>query len=174
MACVATITPFTTPECPDEKGRVVGLAFIHKNVHAAILADPSNPAVWVDGSYAADLTVFKAVRGTYDGGSAVTVAGVGNQDTKTINADRSLTVQVQGVKGNEAFWNDIRKSSNYYVAFVVGGDYGLLFINNKTVNVFAGAPVEEGLDTEVTWNVSITYKEADNPKSSNVPVGIFN
>ena len=74
----------------------------------------------------------------------------------------------------EGFWDDIRKSSNYYVGFVVGGDYSLLLVNNATVNVFAGSPVEEGLDTEVTWNVSITWKESNNPKSSNVPVGIFN
>ena len=174
MGCAPSIIPFTTPECPDERGRVVGLAFIHKDIHAAIYADPSNASLWVDGSYAADLTVFQEVRGTYDGGSPVTVPGVGNQDTRTINSDRTLTCQVQGVKNNEGFWNTMRKSSNYYVAYVTGGDYNTLFITNKTVNVSAGAPVEEGLDTEVTWNVVVSWKEADNPKSSDVPSGIFN
>jgi hypothetical protein len=174
MGCVATIPNFTTPECPDERGRVVGLAFIHKNIHSTIYADPSNSSLWVDGSYASDLVVFQNVRGTYDGGSAIDVPGVGNQDTRTINADRSITCNVQGVKGNEGFWDGIRQSSNYYPAIVVGGDYNLLLIGNKTCNVFAGAPVEEGLDSEVTWAVSIKWKDANNMKSSNVPSGVFN
>lgn len=174
MSCVPAIPPFVTPECPDEMGRIVGLAFIHKNIHASIYADPSNNALWVDGAYAADLVVFQQVRGTYDGGSPIDVPGFGNQDTRTINADRTLTVQVEGVKNNEGFWDGIRRSSEYFVAIVVGGDYDLLLINNKEINVFAGPPVEEGLDTNVTWNVSIKWKDANNMKSSNVPAGVFN
>lgn len=174
MACVSTIRPFVTPECSDERGRIVGLAFIHENIHSAIYADPSNASLWVDGSYAADLTVFQEVRGTYDGGSPTTLPGFGNQDTKTSNADRTITVQVQGVKGNEGFWDDMRRSNNFYVAVVVGGDYDLLMINNKTVDIFASPPVEEGLETEVTWNVIIKWKDANNMKTSSVPAGVFN
>ncbi len=174
MGCVASVRQFTTPECPDERGRVVAAAYIHKNIYAAVSANPSNPAVWIDGSYAADLTVFQEVRGTYDGGSAISVPGVGNADTRTINADRSAVLQIQGVKNNEGFWDDIRKSPNYHLAIVVGGDYNLLLISKKPVNVFAGSPVEEGLDTEVTWNVTNTWKDADNMQSSDVPAGVFN
>ena len=137
------------------------MAYIHKNIHAAIYADPSNAALWVDGSYAADLTVFQNVRGTYDGGSPITVPGVGNADTRTINADRNVSVDVQGIKGNEGFWDDIKNSQNYYLAIVVGGDYDLLmkvyipttadvgkYINDRLLDI-------DGIERSLT---TMTYK----------------
>ena len=56
--CRPSIPEFISPECDFESGRVVALAFIHKDIHAAIYADPTNPALWVDGDYSADLTYF--------------------------------------------------------------------------------------------------------------------
>ena len=172
--CRPNIPQFIEPECDFESGRVVALAFIHKDIHAAIYEDPSNSSLWVDGSYSSDLFVFQEVRGTYDGGSPIDVPGIGNQDTRVINADRSLTVAIQGVKGNEDFWNEIVKSHQYRVAYVTGGDYGNLFITNVDASIFAGAPVEEGLDSAVSWSSIIKWKDINNPKSSDVPVGIFN
>ena len=90
--CRPNIPNFTDTECDFENGRVVALAFIHKDIHAAIYADPTNASLWVDGDYSADLHIFQEVRGAYDGGSPIDVPGVGNQDTRVINADRSLTV----------------------------------------------------------------------------------
>lgn len=172
--CRPNIPDYNEPECDFESGRVVALAFIHKDIHAAIYADPSNELLWVDGAYAADLHVFQNVRGTYDGGSPIDVPGVGNQDTRVINADRTMAVAIQGVKSNEAFFNEIVKSPNYRVAFVVGGDYQTLFMNNVNTSIFAGAPVEEGLDSAINWATQIKWKDINNPQSSNVPVGIFN
>lgn len=172
--CRPNIPNFTSPECDFESGRVVALAFIHKDIHAAIYADPTNASLWADGNYSADLHVFQEVRGSYDGGSPIDVPGLGSQDTRVINADRSMTVMIQGVKGNEGFFNEIVKSHQYRVAFVVGGDYQTLFMNNVDVSIFGGAPVEEGLDSAVNWNVTIKWKDINNPQSSDVPTGIFN
>lgn len=172
--CRPNIPEFVDPDCSFESGRVVALAFIHKDIHAAIYADPSNASLWVDGDYASDLHIFQEVRGTYDGGSPIDVPGTGGQDTRVINADRTMTVSIRGVKGNEDFFNEIVKSNDYRVAFVVGGSYDVLFINNVDTSIFGGAPVEEGLDTALDWSVSIKWKDINNPKSSNVPTGIFN
>lgn len=172
--CRPNIPEFVTTDCSFESGRVVALAFIHKDIHAAIYADPSNASLWADGDYAADLHIFQEVRGTYDGGSPIDVPGIGSQDTRVINADRSMTVAIEGVKGNEDFFNEIVKSSEYRVAFVTGGDYGTLFLNNVDTSIFAGAPVEEGLDTSLNWACTIKWKDINNPKSSDVPTGIFN
>ena len=172
--CRPNIPDFTSPDCDFESGRVVALAFVHKDIHAAIYADPTNAALWVDGDYAADLHIFQEVRGTYDGGSPIDVPGLGSQDSRVINADRSMTVAIEGVKNNESFFNEIVKSHNYRVAFVVGGDYSLLLINNVATSIFAGAPVEEGLDSQVNWACTIKWKDINNPQSSDVPTGIFN
>ena len=169
MANCVNIPDFAVPERGFETGRVVSLAFINKRIHSTIYANPSSNALWVDGSYSADLFIFTAVRGTYDGGSPIEVAGVGDQDTRVINADRSMDVTIRGVKGNEAFFNELVKSPDYMVAFVVGGSYETLFINNKRISVYGGAPVEEGLDSEMVWKVKIKWKDINSPKSSNVP-----
>jgi hypothetical protein len=171
--CRPNIPNWVEADCSFESGRVVALAFIHKDIHAAIYADPSNASLWVDGDYAADLHIFQEVRGTYDGGSIVDVPGIGNQDSRAINADRTMTVAIPSVKSNEDFWNEIVKSHEYRIAFVTG-NYQTLFINNVDTNISAGAPVEEGLDTEVLWSASIKWKDINNPKSSTVPTGIFN
>lgn len=172
--CRPSIPDFVSPECDFESGRVVALAFIHKDIHAAIYADPTNPALWVDGDYSADLHIFQEVRGSFDGGSPIDVPGIGSQDTRVINADRTLTVAIQGVKNNEGFFNELVKSHEYRVAFVVGGSYQTLFMNNVDTSVFASAAVEEGLDTAIFWNTICKWKDINSPQSSDVPVGIFN
>jgi hypothetical protein len=171
--CRPSIPDFIDPECNFESGRVVALAFIHKDIHAAIYADPTNASLWVDGDYSADLHIFQEVRGSFDGGSPIDVPGIGNQDTRVINADRTLTTAIQGVKSNEGFWNEIVKSHQYRVAFVIGGSYQTLFMNNVDTNIFASAPVEEGLDTGVFWNCVSKWKDINSPQSSDVPVGVF-
>jgi hypothetical protein len=171
--CAANIPSFIERDCVFESGRIVALAFIHKDVFPAIYANPSNAALWVDSSYSSDVIVFKNVRGSFDGGSPIEVSGVGNQSTRVINADRSASVMIPGVKGNEDVWNEIVKERGYRVAFVVGANYDLLLLNNVDTSIFAVAPVEEGLDTEIMWNVSIKWKDIKNPKSSNVPTGVF-
>lgn len=172
--CRPNIPEFVEAECSLETGRVVALAFIHKDIHAAIYADPSNASNWVDGDYAQDLFIFQEVRGSYSGGSPTTINGLGSQSTRTINAEHTLTVFLESVKGNEDFWNEIVKSNDYRVAFVVGGDYNLLYINNVDCDIYGTAPVEEGLDTQVGWNATVTWRDLNNPKTSNVPTGIFN
>jgi len=172
--CRPSIPDFTSPECSFEAGRIVAIAFIHKGIHSTIFANPSNAALWVDGSYSADLHVFQEVRGTYSGGQPTEINGLGTQSTRVINGEHSINVRIEGVKNNETFWNELAKSHEYRVAFVVGGNYDLLFINDKDCSIYANVPIEEGLDSEVLWNVDIKWRDFDNPKSSDVPTGIFN
>ena len=172
--CRSQIPEYIEPDCSLESGRVVALSFIHKDIHAAIYADPSIAGNWVDGAYASDLFVFQEVRGSFDGGSPVDVPGVGNQDVRTINVDRSMTITIPGVKGNEGFWDEMVKTGNYRVAAVVGGAYDLLFINNVDTSIVAVPVVEEGLDSAVNWTVTIKWKDIKNMRTSSVPVGIFN
>ncbi len=171
--CRPSIPDFIEPECSFESGRVVALAFIHKDIHASIYNDPTNPAVWEDGSYSADLFVFQNVRGTYDGGAPIDVPGVGDEDSRVINKDHTMSVRIQGVKGNEDFFNQIVKSRKYRVAFV-SSNYNILFINNVNTSIVGGAPIEEGLDTAIEWQVDIKWKDVNQPQSSDVPTGIFN
>ena len=171
--CRPIIPNFTLPECINETGRIVALAFIHKAIHSSIYANPSSAALWVDANYAADLHVFQEVRGSYTGGSPTEISGFGTQSSRVINAEHSATVMIEGVKNNETFFDNIGLSHEYRVAFVVGGNYDVLLINNKDVSVYGTPVVEDGLDSEFAWNVTIKWRDFYNMKTSDVPSGIF-
>jgi len=171
--CRPQIPNYVSPDCSIESGRLTGLAFIHKDIHTNIYNDPSNATLWVDGNYAADLHVFQEVRGSYTA-TATEVPGLGSQANRVINSARVIQAMVQGIKNNEGFWDNICLSNEYRVAAVVGGAYDLLFINNRDVQIWAFPAVEDGLDTEALWNVTINWQEKNNMRTSNVPTGIFN
>ena len=174
MANCVQIPDFIVPECDFESGRVVAIAIISKRIFDAIYADPTNASLWVDGSYAADLHIFQEVNGTIADPSAIDVPGIGNQDTRTINADRTAEIMIQGVKSNESFFNELVKSHEHRFAFVTGGSYQTLFMVNKDCNFFGGFSVESGLDTSVDWKMSVKWKDINSPQSSDVPTGVFN
>ena len=82
-------------------------------------------------------------------------------------------VNVSSVKGNDNYWNTLNRSTNYTVAFVVGSKYDLLFYVNKTVSIDAAPVVADSIDSEVDWEVSVKWSDANVPSTSNVPAGIF-
>ena len=170
--CRPNIPDFVSTDCIFESGRVVAIALIHKDIHASIYANPSDPSVWVDGNYSADLHIFTEVRGTYTA-TPTEIPGLGKQSTREINMEHVLTADIEGVKGNEDFWNEIRKSNNYRLAWVVGGDYNILKIQNKDISIGVTDPVEEGLDTEYIWKSVYKWRDFNVAKSSDVPSNIF-
>ena len=102
------------------------------------------------------------------------MAGKGSQQTKTVGRNHELTFRVDAIKGNHNYWNNLNKSDNYKLAFVVGGGYDILFFVDVNVHIDAGPEVQEGLDTEVDWMVSVKWSDIDLPTTHDVPVGIFN
>lgn len=174
MGCRVVIPDFVSPDCPFETGRVVALALFHKDLYGTISGNPSSPDVWVDVNYSADLHIFKEVRGTYSGGQPTEINGLGRQSTRVINAEHTLgPVAIEGVKSNEGFWNEIVKSNDYRCAFVVGQNYDTLLLQGQDTSIYANCPVEEGLDTEFVWQLTIKWRDINNPQTSDVPIGIF-
>jgi len=171
--CRPNIPDFTFPECDFESGRVVAVGFIHDSIHAAILAAPTTAGNWTDGSYTADLHVFDEVRGSL-AASPTDVPGLGNQDTRVISQEWTLTFMVEGVRNNHTFWNELVKSHQYKISFVVGQNYDLLFINNTDISTTAFPVIEEGLDSQVLWSVTVKWRDINIPQTSGVPAGVFN
>ncbi len=168
--CRPYIPAFVNPECEIEPGSVVAVAFIDKSITFDSI---TNPAEWVDESYASDIIIFKEVRGSYSKPAAVTVPGKGKQSTRVIGRNHEVAFRVSGVKRNSNFWNQMNKSTNYNFAFVVGGNYDLLYYVDTQVSIDAASEVQEGLDTEVDFMVSVTWSDFDLPTTSNTPSGEF-
>jgi hypothetical protein len=158
--------------CDIEPGSIVAVAFIEEAIDFDVL-DITDPANWVDVNYDSDLIIFNEVRGSYAKPTATEVAGKGSQDTRVVGRKHEATFRVSSVKGNDNFWNTMNRATNYRFAFVVGANYDLLYWVNKNISIDSASDVQEGLDTEVDWLVSVKWSDIDVPSTSDVPVGIF-
>ena len=156
--------------CDIENGSVVAVAFIEDSVSFTDITDPSD---WVGQTYASDILIHKEVRGSYAKAAPTEIPGKGKQDTRVVGRKHEMIFRVSNIKGNDGYWNSLNQSTNYTLAFVVGGDYNLLYRVPVNVSIDAGSDVQEGLDTEVDWMVSVKWSDRDVPSTSDVPVGVF-
>jgi hypothetical protein len=156
--------------CDVEPGSVVAVAFIDEDVS---FTDITDPAEWANLTYSTDILVHQEVRGSYAKPAATEIPGKGKQDTRVVGRKHELAFKVSSIKGNDNYWNTLNRSTNYTLAFVVGSDYDLLLRVDKNVSIDAGPVVQEGLDTEVDWEVSVKWSDIDVPSTSDVPAGIF-
>ena len=170
-SCRGTVPDYVELGCNEfESGRITAIAFIDENVTFTDITDPTE---WTNLSYDTDILIHNEVSGSYSKPSPTEIAGKGKQDTKVVGRKHEIQCTVLSIKGNDAYWNSLNKSSNYKVAFVVGSDYDLLFCVDKTVTIDAAAQIEESLDSEAQWLVTIKWSDIDLPSTSDVPEGVF-
>lgn len=156
--------------CEIEGGSIVALAFIEDSVTFTNITDPSE---WVGLTYASDILIHQEVRGSYPKAAATEIPGKGKQDIRITGRKHVANVRIGSIKGNEGYWDQLNQATNYKVAFVIGADYDLLYFVDKNVSINASSVVEEGLDTEVDWDVEIKWSDKNLPSTSDVPTGIF-
>ena len=159
--------------CDIEPGSVVAVAFVDEDSKFDGSNDITDPANWVNLDYVASALIHQEVRGSYPRPAATELPGKGKQDTRVTGRKHQVDFRVSSIKGNDNYWNTLNRSTNYTFAFVVGSDYDLLFYVEKTVSIDAVPVVEEGLDSEVDWNVTVKWSDFDVPSTSDVPAGIF-
>ena len=156
--------------CDIENGSVVAVAFIEDSVTFNDITDPSE---WVGQTYASDILIHKEVRGSYPKPAPTEIQGKGKQDTRIVGRKHELTFRVSKILGNEGYWDSLNQSTNYTIAFVVGGNYDLLYYVTANVSIDSGSDVQEGLDTEVDWQVIVKWSDKNLPSTSKVPAGVF-
>ncbi|MEE9572783.1 MAG: hypothetical protein V3W20_07045 [Candidatus Neomarinimicrobiota bacterium] len=159
--------------CDVEGGSVVAFAFIEDSVVFDETNDITDPTNWENLTYASDILIHKEVRGSYAKPAPTEIPGKGKQDTRVVGRKHEVTFRVASVKGNDDYWNALNKATNYTCAFVIGSNYDLLYYVNVNISIDSASDVQEGLDTEVDWMVSIKWSDFDVPSTSNVPAGIF-
>jgi hypothetical protein len=135
--------------------------------------DITDPAQWQNLTYASDILIHPEVRGSYAKAAATEIQGKGKQDTRVVGRKHEVIFRVASVKGNDDYWNALNKATNYKCAFVVGSNYDLLYYVDVNVSIDAATEIQEGLDTEVDWMVSVKWSDFDVPSTSDVPAGIF-
>ena len=160
--------------CTFEGGSVVAAALIEDSVVFDDSNNITDPTNWTGLTYAADILIYKEVRGSYPVPAVTELPGKGKNDVKVTGRKHELTFRKSFVKGNDNYINALNQATNYTLAFVVGSDYDMLFYVNKNVSISAAPDVQEGLDTEVDWVFTVKWSDINIPSTSDVPVGIFN
>lgn len=150
-----------------EHGRVRSVAFISKDFE---FEDPEDPTEWIAGIGAKQIIIIPDVRGTFDGGSEVEAPGYGDQETKLVGYNFQLTFSDPNYKFNADFYNIIKRSRSYRLAYRTETQ---THITQNAVTLVPKNPVAEELTSEVVWNVLVKWSEGDTPYPYNTPEGIF-
>lgn len=170
--CTGAVEAPTCDPCLNdiEHGRVRGVAYIAADYYATLVADPTDISLWTDGVAAGKIFIIPATQGNFDGGAPVEVTGYGDADTKVIGYKFTLTYKDPTLQGNTAFYNSIKNSGNYYVAFRTET---LTRISDNPATVKPKAPIEDDLNSEVVWNVEVTYSQPDHSVPFDTPLDLF-
>jgi hypothetical protein len=146
-------------DCIDgEKGGIRSIALVDKDYN---LDDPTSSADWLAGITAGKIIIVPATRGTFDGGSAVTAQGYGDNAQITTGYTFTLAARDPAYKQNQTFWNVISKRKDFKVAFRTNT---LVHISDAPVSITPTNPVEEGLDSVVDWQISFTWSSSNLPE----------
>lgn len=164
----STIPDYACNPCPDyEYGRIRSVALI-KNTFT--FTDPSSTAEWTTGITNEDIIVIWKTQGGYDGGATSELIGFGDSATVNGNTTHTLTFKDPNYADNCDFYNAIKGSSDYTLAFRTSSQVHL-----------AGAPVTltpknivaDDINSVVVWEVQVKWTNPDSPCPYDTPSGIF-
>lgn len=124
------------------------------------IAVPLNLSALTAQVESGDVIVIPATRGTYDGGTPKMVAGFGNRKERRIGADYVLMVKAPTYADNAAFMEAVENVEDWNLAFATETQ---LHIVTADCTLTTKAPVEEGLDTDVLWNIEAKWYSKTKP-----------
>lgn len=166
--CAASQPAHFCSDCSEaEHGRVRSIAFIAKDF---TITDPSDPTEWAAGVAAGKIIIIPAVIGSYNGGDPVTGTGYGDVAEKLNGYNFELTFKDPNYAENADFYNALKNSRNYRVAF---RSENLTHMSDKAVSVIPKNPITDNLNDEVVWDVTVKFQQSDLPTPFDTPEGIF-
>ena len=173
--CKQQIRAFNSLACTFESGGVNSIAFVDEAKAAAADANTSlwsTANFWQVETYGGDIIIHDEVSGNYDA-APVTGPGRGNQTERLIGFTHTLTTQIDSIKNNNLYWDDINISTNYRPVWV-GDDYSTLFVGTTNARVTARILQPAELASIMSWEVVCVWQDIKQPQTYDVPTGIFN
>lgn len=167
-ACDDLELTHTCDECDDpELGRIRGIAFVKDDF---AFSNASSYTEWFNGIGSGDIIIIPFTRGSFDGGTPKEGPGYGDQATKYIGSDYSLTYFDPNYESNRDFYNNIKRFQNYRIAYKTET---LVHITDKVCQVMPKAPVADDITSEVVWEVNVKWSSNNEPDPAVAPDGIF-
>ena len=173
--CSGTTVPdYDCNDCPSiEYGRIRSVAFIKKTYFSTLIASPTSTSVWLTGIQNGTIIVLARTSGSYDGGATSELVGFGDDATMNGNTTHSAEVMDANYKTNCDFWNAIRNSSEYTLAFRTSSMVHFAGTAGPTVTITPNNPVADDINSVVGWKAKLKWTNSDSPCAYTKPTGIF-
>ena len=170
--CATAIPDHLCNTCGDDKehGRVRSVAFITESYLPTLMVDPTSPVKWQAGIATKAIVIVPEVIGSFDGGAPQEGPGYGDSDSELLGYKFGLAYKDPNYKLNAAFYNAIKRSRRYAVAW---RSESQIHISDKTARITPKNPIAEDLNSDVVWDVAISFSQPDLPVPFDVPPGIF-
>lgn len=173
--CLDEITlSYSDPGCTIISSGIRQIAFIDQTVISQITAESDNATLWTELINSDKIVPPFDFKGSKPKGVGTFAQGYGDQIQQLTGKTFTITGVAQYTKSNYAFFNDINRTSKYYIAYLTG-DKGnrVLFISKDVVNVDSDDRIDEATNGRVEYDIAVTWDSADNNKSYTPPAGIF-
>lgn len=153
--------------CGRELGRIRGVALVDGSVDLTELIDAlktGNNAQTAQTTFeslieSGKLHLISETTGTFDGGSAQTGDGYGDEETRLLGYLYTLSFKDPSYSGNKDFYE--RAENEHWK--LIWRTETLLHFADKPAGIQAIAPVEQDLTSAVAWNVTATWKSKNKP-----------
>lgn len=156
----------TCDPCGRELGRVRGVALVDASVDLTELIDElKNGSEQASTTFeslieSGKLHLISETTGTFDGGSAQTGDGYGDEETRLLGYLYTLSFKDPSFSGNKDFYE---KAENEHWKLIWRTET-LLHFADKPAGIQAIAPIEQDLTSAVAWNVTATWKSKNKPE----------
>jgi len=154
------IPDYICDACSDtEKGRVRGAVYIDKSLKSEIIkANVESLAWWETQIEAGLIKIVPTTRGTFDGGTPITVTGYGDENEKTTGKTFVVSVSDMNHFGNKPFYQALENNfKNYLFGFRTEKELRISTDAITALNV--QDPVEEDAESVVNWNANVTWRQ---------------
>lgn len=160
--CAGGVVPdYTCNPCPDyEYGRIRGIALIKNTYVDTLIAAPTNSALWAAGVDAGDVVIIYKTQGNYDGGATQELTGFGDDATFNGNTTHTLVYRDPNTVDNCDFYNAVRGSSAYTVAFRTSSK---VWFAEESVTITPKNVVQDDINTVLAWEVTVKWTNPDSP-----------
>lgn len=154
---VHTCDPCDTPEL----GRVRSLVLIKKGTE---ITRPLSLQEWQAAIEAGTIVIIPKTIGSFDGGTPKMGEGYGDEVERKLGDDYVLSVRDPAYKENREFWQTV-ENETWNIGFRTET---LLMLVKEDVKITAKAPIEEGLDSRVVWNLEAKWFSKNKPEMAEI------
>jgi hypothetical protein len=167
-----TLADYSCVDCVDnlEHARIGQGGFVHKSYYETLMADPTDASIWQTGITDGKIVIMPNLRGTYDGGTAVTSPGYGRVSLKTTGYNYTANIHDPVYADNYDFYASLVGNSGWHFAFLTETQGR---ITQVPVNVSPKDPITDSLDDAVEWQSDISWSAKFAPKPFTAPQAVF-